>query len=78
MDTTTCSISTLKYQTVSDAVNPATQTETGQAKDNQLAEYVEHDDEEQKPEIVQTVEKEDDTKEIRVEGDGIKEDKEKI
>ena len=50
MDTTTCSMSTLRYQTntVSGGDdNPTTQTELSHNKDNQLEEYVEYDNEEQ-------------------------------
>ena len=81
MDTTTCSMSRLRYQTnmVSGGdVNPTTQTELSHNKDNQLEEYVEYDNEEQKPEIIHITESDDDTKETEVDGDRINEYKVEI
>ena len=75
MDTTTCSMSTLRYQTnmVSGGqVNPTTQTESSHNKDNQLEEYVEYNNEEQKPEIIHITDSDDDTKETEVDGDKVK------
>ena len=55
MDTSDCSMNTLRYQTneiIGASDNPTTQTETGPKKDNQMEEYVKYDsDDEEKPDI---------------------------
>ena len=60
------------------AVEPTTPPESSQDTDNGLGEYVEYDDEKQKPVVIEITDSDDDTKEIEVEGNEVKEYKAKI